>query len=78
MKKFGQYMLKIATFTTVLTFVGLLLLNAGWISPQPMSGGSDTGSYTHAATYHGYLDVYDHHGKKVFHRDHEEYSWFIP
>ena len=78
MKRLGQYMLKIGTFTTVLTFVGLLLLNAGWVSPQPMSGsGGSQPRLTHAATYHGYLDVYDQHGNKIYHKDDEEYSWFI-
>ena len=76
MKRFGQYMLKIATFTTVLTFVGLLLLNAGWVSPQP--GNPDTyAGKTHAATYHAYLDVFDDHGNLIFHKDDNEYSWFI-
>ena len=49
-------MLKIATFTTVLTFVGLLLLNAGWISPHLSyaSGGSSSDDHDDEP---GYVDV---------------------
>ena len=67
MKRFGRYMLRIGTFATMLTFVGLLLLNAGWISPKPMA------QRTHTDTYHSYTDVYTHHG--VVHYDKWKYSW---
>ncbi|MDE0322451.1 MAG: hypothetical protein OXN27_00885 [Candidatus Poribacteria bacterium] len=80
MKRFGQYVLKIATFTTVLTFMGLLLLNAGWISPHPIyaSIGSSSSDHQHphkqhTATAHSYTDVPDWDE----HYDGHTYKWKV-
>ena len=67
MKRFGRYMLKIATFTTVLTFVGLLFLNAGWVSPKPMGE-----TFRHIYTIHEYKDIHTYHG--VIHIDRSIYE----
>ena len=69
-KRFGRYMLKIATFTTVLTFVGLLFLNAGWVSPEPMCNKPKH----HVGTYHVYTS-HHHYGHIELHYDWWRYAW---
>ena len=67
MKSFVRQMLKIATFTTILTFVGLLLFNAGWISPRPIPT-----TLKHIDTYHTY-DTEEHLDSS--HEDTHAYSF---
>ena len=69
MKRFGRYMLKITTFTTVLTFVGLLFLNAGWISPKPMGNAN---CRHHVGDWHAYWLTHGHSGT---HYDQAKYIW---
>lgn len=45
MKRFGLSTLKIAILTTILTFIGLLFINAGRISPRPAHAHDDGHAY---------------------------------
>jgi hypothetical protein len=72
-KRFVGHMLKIATFATIFTFVGLLFLNAGWISPRPIPMGQRTHVYTDDHVY-GAVNV-DLDGSPGAHEDAEVYIW---